>query len=57
MIELTVPVCTVHQMFQPCPPCAKQRARLRRQNWTAMTWMLIFAMFFASVLWFAVGGR
>ncbi|SKD36348.1 Uncharacterised protein [Mycobacteroides abscessus subsp. massiliense] len=57
MIELTVPVCTVHQKFEPCPPCAKQAARLRVRNWTAVAWMLLFTVFFAAVLWFAGGGR
>lgn len=57
MIELTVPVCTVHRMFLPCPPCVKQQARLRRQNWTAIAWMLLFVVFLTAVLWFECGGR
>lgn len=57
MIELTVPVCTVHQTFKPCAPCAKQAARLRIQNWAAIGWMLLFTAFLTAVLWFECGGR
>ncbi|CPR79357.1 hypothetical protein PP568_13135 [Mycobacteroides abscessus] len=57
MIELTVPVCTVHQKFLPCPPCVKQQARLRRQNLAAMGWMLLFSVFLGAVIWFSVGAR
>ncbi|WP_202910976.1 hypothetical protein [Mycobacteroides abscessus] len=57
MIELTVPVCTVHQTFKPCAPCAKQAARLRIQNWTAIGWMLVFTALLTAVLWFECGGR
>lgn len=56
-IELTIPVCTVHQRFMPCPPCAKQAARLRVQTWSAVGWVLLFGAFFGVVLWFAGGGR
>ncbi|MEU9806256.1 hypothetical protein [Mycobacterium sp. NPDC050853] len=57
MIELTVPVCSVHRMFMPCPPCAKQEARLRVQNLVALGWMLLFTVFFVAVLWFKCGGQ
>lgn len=55
MIELTVPVCTVHQKFLPCPPCAKLQARLRMQNLAAIGWMLLFSVFLGAVIWFSVG--